>query len=129
VWKPAEHRGEDVLAREFGLVRVLLVDPKFDPKSNTIVIKMFIENRTNDLIMMDSSDFKLVEPGGHVLKNEAKAEKRELSGVYPELVIGEFAPSSAHRCRIEGFTLRFKVTPYAPVEGAPFPIEIVLRPN
>lgn len=129
VWKPDEHRNEDVLAREFGMVRILLAEPKFSEKSNTVAVRFWVENRTNDLILMDSTDLRLIEPGGRACKNEAKSEKREVSGVYPELVVGEFAPTSPRRCREEGFTLRFHVTPYAPVEGAPFPIEIVLRPN
>ncbi len=127
IWKKTEVREEPVLAREFGLIRVLVAAPQFT--GDAVMLRVFVANRTSDLVIADTADLVLIEPGGNPCRNEAKQARVEISGVGEELVVGEFALRQPSRSKAEGFTIKFKVTPYAPTEQPAVAIEFKLRPR
>jgi hypothetical protein len=122
-WKDVKRWDEWVKAREFGMIRVLVDEPMLQ-KNGILIVRMWIENRTNNLIVFNTKDITCVEPDGHVCKNEAPEEQHDLSGVGDELALGEFTVQHPLRCEKEGFTVRFQVTPYEPLAGNPYHVEI-----
>jgi hypothetical protein len=129
VWRPVDRRGETALARDFGSVRLLVVDPKFDGSTGTVAVRMWVQNQTNKLVVFTNQDMVLIEEGGNRCRNEAPAAQRELSGVGDEAISGEFVPRDLARCRSRGFTVRVKVTPYSTLADPPEELEVQFRPN
>lgn len=121
VWKEVNHRKGKMLGREFGIVRVLVEEPQFI--KNAVVVRLWLVNNGNNPIQFDTAEMFLVEPGGRERKNDAKSEKRDLSGVGDEMLAGEFAPENFERCRLEGFKIRFSIAAYNPILGKPIPLE------